>query len=307
MNTDGEIVRLDPDDTAQLRVVAGFGSVPSLVETVKRTQVPDAQQILEHTRPRPAPATPLISRRRGIVVGASGGIGAALSRKLAREGFTLALVGRNRSALQALCDEIDRTAGEPRARSYEHDVTQYDSVPETLHRVIVDLGGLDAFVYTAGAIYFPAMDEFSFAEDHKIMDVNLLGAMAWMSAVAPFFQNAKSGQIVGISSVAGDRGRVGNPGYNASKAGLTNYLEALRNRLTRHGVNVLTVKPGMVRTDMLKGVNKVVFAVEPDEAADLIWNGMRRRKQTIYVAGIWKWIMLVIRHIPSIIFRRLSF
>ena len=267
----------------------------------------DSSKSFDQTQSRPAPATPLNPRRRGIVVGASGGIGAALSRKLAREGFILALVDRNRNALQSLCDEINRTAGEPRALIYEHDVTQYDAVPDTVRRAIADLGGLDTLVYIAGVIHFPAMDEFNFTEDHKMMEVNLLGAMAWMSAVAPLFQSAKSGQIIGVSSVAGDRGRVGNPGYNASKAGLTNYLEALRNRLTRHGVNVLTVKPGFVKTDMLKGVKKVLFAVEPDVAADLIWDGMKKRKQTIYVAGIWKWIMLVIRHIPSIIFRRLSF
>lgn len=257
---------------------------------------------------KPAPATPLTPRRRGIIVGASGGIGSALSRKLAREGFTLALVDRNRIAVQSLCDEINRIAGEPRAFAYEHDITQYDSTADTLRRVIADLGGLDTLVYIAGVIHFPDIDEFNFTEDRKMLEVNLLGAMAWMGAVAPLFQSAKSGQIVGVSSVAGDRGRVGNPGYNASKAGLTNYLEALRNRLTRHGVNVLTVKPGFVKTTAtLKNVKKLLFAVEPETAADLIWDGMKKRKQTIYVAGIWKWIMLVIRHVPSVIFRRTSF
>lgn len=258
---------------------------------------------------KPAPATPLNPRRRGIIIGASGGIGAALSRKLAREGFSLALVDRNKTALQSLCDEINQSAGTTRAIAYEHDTTQYDSVPDTLRRIISDLGGVDTLVYVAGVIYFPALDEYNFAQDQKMVEVNLLGAMAWMSAIAPLFQNAKSGQIVGVSSVAGDRGRVGNPGYNASKAGLTNYLEALRNRLTRHGVNVLTVKPGMVKTDMLKlpGAPKPVLAVEPEQIADSIWNGMRNRRQTIYVAGIWKLVMLVIRHIPSAIFRRLNF
>ena len=207
--------------------------------------------------PKPAQATPLNPRRRGIIIGASGGIGAALSRKLAREGYTLALVDRNRNVVQSLCDEINRIAGEPRALAYEHDVTQYDSTADALRRVIADLGGLDTLVYIAGVIHFPAMDEFNFTEDHKMVEVNVLGAMAWMSAVAALFQSAKSGQIVGVSSVAGDRGRVGNPGYNTSKAGLTNYLEALRNRLTRHGVNVLTVKPGFVKTTaMLQNVQE---------------------------------------------------
>jgi len=257
--------------------------------------------------PKSVLATPLNPRRRAVLVGASGGIGSALSRKLARTGYTLALVDRNESALQSLCDEINQSVGEVRAVTYKHDVTDYDSVPGLLRGIIADIGGVDLFVYLAGIIYFPDMNEFNFKEDRKVMEINLLGAMAWMSEVAPLFQSAKSGQIVGISSVAGDRGRVANPANSTSKAGFTTYLESLRNRLTRHGVHVMTVKPGFVKTDMLRGVKKVMFAAEPEQAADLILNGIRKRKQTIYVTGIWRWIMLVIRHIPSFIFRRLSF
>ena len=258
---------------------------------------------------KPAPATPLKPRKRAIIIGASGGIGAALARKLAREGFSLALVDFNQPAVEALRAEINKTAGETRALAYQHDVTKYASVPDLLRRIIADLGGVDSLIYVAGMIYFPKLDEYNFAQDHKMVEVNLLGAMAWMGAIAPMFQNAKSGQIVGVSSVAGDRGRIGNPGYNASKAGITNYLEGLRNRLTRHGVNVLTVKPGMVKTDMLKlpGAPKPVLAAEPDQVADAIWKAMQKRQQTLYVAGIWKLVMLVIRHIPSFIFRRLNF
>lgn len=257
--------------------------------------------------PKPAPATPLNPRRRGIIIGASGGIGSALSCQLAREGYTLALVDRNKVALQSLCDEINQTAGDTRAVIYEHDVTDFDSVPDLLRRAIADIGGLDLFVYLAGVIYFPDINEFNFVEDRRVMDVNLLGAMAWMSQVAPLFQSAKRGQIVGISSVAGDRGRVANPANSTSKAGLTTYLESLRNRLTRHGVHVMTVKPGFVKTDMLRGVKKPMFAVEPEQAADMILKGIRKRRQVIYVSGIWRWIMLAIQHTPSFIFRRLTF
>lgn len=252
-------------------------------------------------------ATPLHPQLRGLVIGASGGIGMALSRRLAREGYTLALVDRNEKALDVLCNEINSAYEQRRAITYVHDVTDYDSVPDVLRRIVADLGGLDLFVYIAGVIYFPTINEYNFSEDHKMMEVNLLGAMAWMSEVAQLFLSMKGGQIVGVSSVAGDRGRVGNPGYNTSKAGLSAYLEALRNRLTRHGVNVLTVKPGFVKTDMLKGIKNPMFAVTPEKAADSIWNAIRKRKQQVYVSGIWYWIMLVVRNIPSFIFRRTSF
>jgi len=254
-------------------------------------------------------ATPLQPRRRAILVGSSGGIGSALAHKLAGEGYTLALLDRNIELSQAISNQINEKYNETRALSYQHDVTDYNTVPALLRRIVADLGGLDLFVYVAGAIYFPGIDEFNFEEDRKMVEVNLLGAMAWMSRVAPLFQSMKSGQIVGVSSVAGDRGRVGNPGYNTSKAGLTTYLESLRNRLTRHGVNVITVKPGMVKTDMLTLPNapRPVLAVTPQQAAEGVWNAIRKRKQVVYVSGIWRWVMLVIRHIPSVIFRRMSF
>ena len=254
-------------------------------------------------------ATPLIPRKKAILIGAAGGIGAQVARRLAREGYILALLDRSEDKLNMLCNEINRAYEETRAIFYIQDVTAYDQVPDLFRKIVADLGGLDLFVYVAGVIYFPKLDEFNFAEDYKMVEVNLLGAMAWMSEVAPVFQSMRGGQIVGVSSVAGDRGRVGNPGYNTSKAGFTCYLEALRNRLTRHGVNVLTIKPGMVKTDMLNLPNapKPVLAVTPEQAADGIWNAIRKRKQVAYLSGLWRWLMLVITHTPSVIFRRLSF
>ncbi|MEW6405663.1 MAG: SDR family NAD(P)-dependent oxidoreductase [Chloroflexota bacterium] len=259
--------------------------------------------------PRPAPATPLQPRRRGIIVGASSGIGAALARKLSNEGYTLALLARRKEMLTALCDELNRTASEVRAVAYSHDVTDYASVPQLLSRITADLGGLDLLVYMAGVNYPPGgMDKYNFENDRLMIETNLIGAMAWMSPVGAMFHSAKSGQIVGISSVAGDRGRVGNPGYNTSKAGVTTYLEALRNRLARRGVNVLTVKPGFVKTEMLKAAQGgTPFVIEPEKAADDIYNAMRMRKQVIYTPSLWRWIMLAIQHTPSFIFRRLSF
>ena len=264
---------------------------------------------MPETQPLIPRATPLIPRKKAILIGAAGGIGAQVARRLAQEGYALALLDRSAEKLEQLCNEINQAHGETRAVSYQHDVTDYDQVPGLFRKIVAELGGLDLFLYVAGAIYFPQIEEFNFAEDHKMVEVNLLGAMAWMSEVAPLFQSMGSGQIVGVSSVAGDRGRVGNPGYNTSKAGFTCYLEALRNRLTRHGVHVLTIKPGMVKTDMLNLPNapKPVLAVTPEQAANGIWKAIQTRKQVAYVSGLWRWVMLVIIHTPSVIFRRLSF
>ncbi|MGZ9226113.1 MAG: SDR family NAD(P)-dependent oxidoreductase [Anaerolineales bacterium] len=261
------------------------------------------------TYPRSALATPLHPRRRGILIGASDGIGAALARRLAREGYTLALLARRADKLESLCNEINQMTGELSARAYIHDVAEYEKVPTLLRRIVADLGGLDLVVFVAGVNYPPGgIDKYNFENDRRMIEVNLIGAMAWLSPVAEMFQSARAGQIVGVGSVAGDRGRVGNPGYNTSKAGLATYLEALRNRLTRHGVNVLTVKPGFVQTEMLKAAQGATpFTIPTEKAVEDIWNAMKSRKQVIYTAPIWRWIMLAIRHTPSFIFRRLSF
>jgi short-subunit dehydrogenase len=262
---------------------------------------------LGQTQGQPAPATPLNPRRRGLILGASDGLGAELARKLSGEGYSLALLARNTNKLGALCREINSKGGH--ARSYAHNVTDYDKVPSLLLQIVADLGGLDLAIYVASVNLPPGgMDKYNFENDRQMIEVNLIGALAWLTPIAEMFQAAKAGQIVGISSVAGDRGRVGNPGYNASKAGLTTYLEALRNRLTRHGVNVLTVKPGFMKTEMLKAASgPTPFAIEPVTAANHILKAMKKRKQVIYTAPIWRWIMLAIRHTPSFIFRRLTF
>jgi short-subunit dehydrogenase len=259
--------------------------------------------------PKSAAATPLNPRRRGIIIGASDGIGAALAHRLAREGYMLALLARREDKLDALCSEIHRIVGEPRARAYVHDVADYEKVPALLRKVVADLGGLDLVVFVAGVNYPPGgIDKYNFENDRQMIEINLIGAIAWLSPVAEMFQSAKAGQIVGIGSVAGDRGRVGNSGYNTSKAGLATYLEALRNRLTRHGVNVLTVKPGFIQTEMLKAAQGATpFAIPVDKAVEDIWNAMNKRKQVVYTASIWRWIMLAIQHTPSFIFRKLSF
>ena len=108
-----------------------------------------------------------------------------------------------------------------------------------------------------------------------MLETNLLGAVAWLNQAARLFERMGGGQIVGISSIAGERGRVAGPVYNTSKAALNTYLEALRNRLTRHGVNVLTVRPGFVQTELLKNSPKTFWVISPEQAADDIWHAIR--------------------------------
>ena len=114
------------------------------------------------------------------------------------------------------------------------------------------------------------------------------------------------GAVVGVGSVAGDRGRLGNYVYGAAKAGFATYMSGLRNRLGRSGVHVMTVKPGPVDTAMTWGLDSMPFMTTPDAAARDIAKGLRKGRNVIYTAGIWRLVMLVIRNVPEPIFKKLS-
>lgn len=245
------------------------------------------------------------STRTALIVGASSGVGAALARRLAREGYALGLVARRIDRLQALCDES--THGYYiRAFAYQHDVLNTAEVPALLERATSDLGDLDLFIYCAGVLFPNDPTAYRADQDQFILQVNLVGAAAWINPVAQRFQQRQAGHIVGIGSIAGDRGRRGMPAYTASKAGLHIYLEGLRNRLWREGVTVTTIKLGQVETDMLKNAARKRQPISPDRAAELIWRAIEQRKQTVYVPAWWRWIGLAVQHLPSFIFRRLN-
>jgi short-subunit dehydrogenase len=242
-----------------------------------------------------------------VVVGASSGIGASLARKFARKGYKVAVLARRAERLDALCAEINQAAGEIRAVAYPHDVTDYDEVPELFRRILQEMKTIDVMVYVSGMMYTVGASEYNFEKDLTTVSVNMLGGMAWLDQAAVLFESMGGGHLVGVSSVAGDRGRVANPPYHAAKAGFSTFLESLRNRLSRKGVHVLTVKPGYVKTDLLPSAKTPFPASSPEETADAIFKAIRRGKQVLYTPWWWWWILFVVRHLPSFLFRRMSF
>jgi short-subunit dehydrogenase len=258
----------------------------------------------ENQKPVEHPLAPL---SKAVVVGASSGIGAAIARKLAKEGYVVALLSRRTDRLVELASEINAQAEEVRAIFYEHDVTNFDKITPLFQTILKEFQTIDLLVYNSGVMQSQGISEFDAAKDHQMIDVNFKGAVSWLSNAAVLFEQMGKGHLIGISSVAGDRGRVANPGYNASKAGFSTYLEALRNRLARKGVHVLTVKPGYVDTDLLPANLGPFPAASPEKIANDVWRAIKRRKQVIYTPWWWRYILLVVRHIPSFLFRRMSF
>lgn len=250
---------------------------------------------------------PLEPQQSAIVVGASSGIGAALVRELAHQGYRVAALARREELLQQLAGSVNTAVSQQRVLPYIHDVSRFAEIPALFQQVVADLGGLDLIVYVAGVQPAVAPDEYNFEKDRMMIEVNTLGAIAWLNEAATRFARTGRGHIVGVSSIAGDRGRVGSPVYNSSKAALNSYLESLRNRLSRHGVTVTTIKPGFVDTVLLENAAKTFWVISPQDAAAQIYRAVRRRRQTVYVPARWALVGLIIRHIPSFIFRRLSF
>ena len=244
--------------------------------------------------------------QRAIVVGASSGIGAEIARQVAAGGAAVALVGRRAAELEAVAAAIRAAGG--RALVAVHDVRAAAEVPERFEALVAELGGLDLLVYAAGIM--PACEEgvYDLAADRATLEVNALGAMAWTALAAARFEAARAGTIVGLSSIAGERGRRTNPAYTTSKAALTAWLEALRNRVSRHGVNVVTVKPGYVDTVMTRGMRGLLWLIPPARAAAITLRIARRGgSPSAFVPARWAVVAWVVRHVPSRLFRRLNF
>lgn len=257
--------------------------------------------------PEVPPVKPLQPHKTALIVGGSSGIGAALVQTLVENGYCVAVVARREAVLSKLCEGVNQSAtNSAKALSYSHNVADFDGTAALFQNIAADLGGLDLIVYAAGVQPSMSEDEYNFEKDSAMVNVNLLGAMAWLGLAAARFERAAAGHIVGISSIAADRGRRLNPGYNTSKAGLDTYLEALRNRLSRYGVTVTTIKPGFVDTRLLENAPRTMWVISPEEAAQQILRAIEKRKQTVYIPKRWRFAGLVIRHMPSVIFRRLN-
>ena len=236
--------------------------------------------------------------RFAIVIGASSGIGRELVRQLASEGTKVAAVARRTELLDAL-----KVENPDRILTYSHDVTDFESAEKLFMQMTHDLGGLDLFIYNSGIIPVVEPNEYSFEKDQATVDVNVTGAVRWCNLAAERFLNTKSGTMIGLGSVAGDRGRSGSPVYNSSKAFLHTYMEALRNRLATSGVNVVTIKPGPVDTEMTQHLS--MSKMSATKAAEIILS-KRGKNGEFYLSPLHRAIFYVIKRVPSPIFRKLK-
>jgi short-subunit dehydrogenase len=244
-----------------------------------------------------------------VLCGATDGIGLALARLYAARGWHVGILGRDPAKLESVSAEL-RAAGGTVATA-RCDVLDQELAAEGFAVVLRLLGGMDLFVYCAGVLHHAEGAHTDAAADRETMEVNATGAVHLLGLAADHFQLAWRGHIAAIGSVAGERGRKGNPAYGASKAALHTYLEGLRNRLHPFGVRVTTVKPGFVRTRMLAGhggpaTEWPAGSISVEEAARLIARGLDRGREVFYVPSWWGLVAFAVRHTPRFIFKRLG-
>ena len=242
-----------------------------------------------------------------ILVGAASGIAEAVARRYAEQGARLFLVARNSSKVQVIStDLIARGAKE--VKTFVMDANDSDRIPEMLDCAWRDFGSFDAALVAHGTLPDQQRCETDIPYAIAEFRTNAESVIACLTGLAGRFEAQGKGVIAVIGSVAGDRGRASNYLYGAAKAAIDTYASGLRARLLRSGVHVLTVKPGFVATALtaqLKLPELLTASVE--SVARDIHRAMVKRKDVLYTPWFWAVIMLIIRWMPAMIFKRMRF
>lgn len=238
-----------------------------------------------------------------LIVGAKSDTAKALAREYARHGYGLYLAARNSNELAGFVSDLN-IRYKATAKCLEFDVLDFASHEPFYQSLNTKPAGV---IVTVGYLGDQVSSQNYIKETVRVINTNYTGIVSLLNIVANDFEKRNSGFIVGLSSVAGDRGRKSNYIYGSAKAGLSAYLSGLRNRLASTNVHVMTVKPGFMNTRMTAGMNlPASLTIQPENAARQIFNAQQKNKNVIYVKWIWRWIMLVIKHIPEFIFKRMS-
>lgn len=240
-----------------------------------------------------------------LILGATSPIARSTAGYLASKGHPLFLASRDEEELTRIASDIQARYG-VQTHTGVFDAEEFTAHAPFLQQVVKDIGPLEGVVVAFGYLGQQSKAAEDFEEGRAILNRNFVGACSILSECANYFQAKKSGFIVGISSVAGDRGRQSNYYYGAAKSGLSTFLQGLRNRLHDSGVQVLTVKPGFVDTGMTYGKPGMFLVASPKNVGATIGRAIEQRKDIIYVPWFWRYIMGVIKMIPERIFRRLK-
>ncbi len=238
-----------------------------------------------------------------LILGAKSDIARAIAHRFGRAGYDIILAARGAFELENDVRDLQIRYG-IKAEATEFEALDYESHSAFYNRLEPKPAGV---VCAVGYLGDQKLAEQDLREARKIMETNFTGCASILNVIANDFETRKKGCIIGISSVAGDRGRQSNYFYGAAKAAFTVYLSGLRNRLYRSGVQVMTVKPGFVATKMTGDMDlSPLLTSSSEEVADDIFMAYKAGNEILYTKWFWKWIILIIRLIPEKIFKKLK-
>lgn len=238
-----------------------------------------------------------------LILGATSEIARACALRFAQDGWDLCLAGRRLEALQALAQELSTKTG----RSVT--CAEFDALNCSTHAKLWASikDRTDAVLCAVGILGDQTAARHDENTADKILRTNFTGLVPLLSMAADTFEQRRRGLIIGISSVAGDRGRGSNYLYGSAKAGFTAFLSGLRARLAPSGVHVLTVKPGLVASPMLEGRALPRYLIaSPETVARDVANAVRKKRSTLYTPWYWRGIMLAVKHLPERLFIKIK-
>lgn len=243
-----------------------------------------------------------------VFLGATRGMGRALARLMAERGDRLFLLGRDAKELEKTARDLEaRAGGASSIDTARCDLEDPDGFGPALDAAAAALGGFDTVVVTAAL--FASQDELEAdpALTRRLLDVDFARTVEFCEEARRRLLAAGGGTLCVFSSVAGDRGRKPVILYGAAKAGLSAYLEGLDHKFRAAGLKTVCVKPGFVKTGMTAGLDPPPFAGEPVPVAKRVLGAIDRGTPVVYVPGIWRWVLFVIKRLPRAVMRRIGF
>jgi short-subunit dehydrogenase len=238
-----------------------------------------------------------------LILGAASDMAVAIAEKFASKGYNVQLAARNAARLEPLQSDL-AIKYSSRVSIHEFDAVAFDS-HASFYSDIQPKPDVTVCVFGYLGENEKAVDDWQQAS--QIIHTNYTGAVSILNVIAKDYAARNEGVIVGISSVAGERGRQSNYLYGSAKAGFTAYLSGLRNRLYHKKVHVVTVQPGFVYTKMTENLPlPKMLTAKPEEVADAVYTAVSKKKNVVFVKWFWRYIMLIIKNVPEFMFKKMK-
>lgn len=243
--------------------------------------------------------------RKILIVGATSAMAEACARLWAQRGDKLFLAARNVAQLQSVADDL-KARGAANVGTKVFDANAFDLHASLLADATVAMGGLDTVLIAHGTLSDQERAQQDVGYALQEIQTNGTSVVSLMTLAGEQLAQQGHGAIAVISSVAGDRGRQSNYVYGSAKALVSAFASGLRQRLSKRGVHVITIKPGFVDTPMTASFKKGALWAKPDQVARDISRAIDKGATVVYTPGFWRMIMLIIQHIPEWIFVKIS-